>query len=540
MSDPIGTYTFLPWLRQGIANRISAGATGDAGARDRRRRSTIEGTDRSAAARRAAPVQRTVELYGPGDIVGIDAAPISRTEPRDWVTNFEPNYLPRSSSTTRTSPGATRPPRRDGRTAAAVARAGRAGGERVRRGRQHRRQAAARTSTSTAASTTSSRRRDELWAWAHVHVNGALVRRRRRRDRRRRRRRRGGQRARRRPGHAVLAHALPAQARAEHRATTPFSCPPSRAAGWPASGIDPSAVRRRRQRADRDVVGVGRLRRRDRPEPTSFPYYYRWYFRTGDAGDFEYLVRLLKPQSGRQPGRPPRHGRADPAPNIAGHRQPDSDGVLRLGGALRRRSATLSTQEKDEFEKFDDWATPYPQPFQRSWPAFVNLADSYQAAAAGDANADPASTTSVSDDPDPLITPPLYGRWHALTERLLTDRDGTDRRRTDELGARPEPRSALARRRPGFGTDVVQDEPGRATWRPPGSRSATCSRPTAASGRRRSPSTPGVTGTRATSAALARSRRDDVLLLTAPMHGARGRDGLTVRHRVQQSPLSAR
>ena len=28
-----------------------------------------------------------------------------------------------------------------------------------------------------------------------------------------------------------------------------------------------------------------------------FPYYYRWYFRTGNLGDFEYLVNLLKPKS---------------------------------------------------------------------------------------------------------------------------------------------------------------------------------------------------------------------------------------------------
>ena len=31
----------------------------------------------------------------------------------------------------------------------------------------------------------------------------------------------------------------------------------------------------------------------------------------------------------------------------------------------------------------------------------------------------------IDDDPDPLITAPLYGRWHALTQRLLTERDGT-------------------------------------------------------------------------------------------------------------------
>ena len=31
-----------------------------------------------------------------------------------------------------------------------------------------------------------------------------------------------------------------------------------------------------------------------KPDQTEFPYYFRWFFRTGSFGDFEYLVRLLK------------------------------------------------------------------------------------------------------------------------------------------------------------------------------------------------------------------------------------------------------
>jgi hypothetical protein len=33
-------------------------------------------------------------LYGPGDIIGVDPRIIVRTEPRHWITNFETNYLP--------------------------------------------------------------------------------------------------------------------------------------------------------------------------------------------------------------------------------------------------------------------------------------------------------------------------------------------------------------------------------------------------------------------------------------------------------------
>ena len=35
----------------------------------------------------------TVRLYGPGDILGIDKRAIVKTEPRHWITNYEPNNL---------------------------------------------------------------------------------------------------------------------------------------------------------------------------------------------------------------------------------------------------------------------------------------------------------------------------------------------------------------------------------------------------------------------------------------------------------------
>ena len=35
-----------------------------------------------------------VGLYGPGDLTGIERRAIVRVEPRDWITDYEPNYLP--------------------------------------------------------------------------------------------------------------------------------------------------------------------------------------------------------------------------------------------------------------------------------------------------------------------------------------------------------------------------------------------------------------------------------------------------------------
>jgi hypothetical protein len=62
MSERIGTYTFLPWIRQGIANRIGSSATTLRPTVDVR--VDLEGTSKSGGSLPAQAVQRAVELYG--------------------------------------------------------------------------------------------------------------------------------------------------------------------------------------------------------------------------------------------------------------------------------------------------------------------------------------------------------------------------------------------------------------------------------------------------------------------------------------------
>ena len=52
--------------------------------------SRLSGRDHDGYACRS---EANVELYGPGDVVGIDPRHIIRTEPRDFTVNYEPNYL---------------------------------------------------------------------------------------------------------------------------------------------------------------------------------------------------------------------------------------------------------------------------------------------------------------------------------------------------------------------------------------------------------------------------------------------------------------
>ena len=90
MTTPLATYSFLPWLRQGLSTRIA----GTSGARATLKiELELVGTE-PGGAEKIEPADRTVALYGPGDVVGIERRAIVRTEPLPWITNFEPNYLP--------------------------------------------------------------------------------------------------------------------------------------------------------------------------------------------------------------------------------------------------------------------------------------------------------------------------------------------------------------------------------------------------------------------------------------------------------------
>ena len=98
--------------------------------------------------------------------------------------------------------------------------------------------------------------------------------------------------------------------------------------------------------------------------PTLYPYYHRWYFRTGNVGDFEYLVRLLQPRKVDK-----RVGTRDidvqePDANLPGITDPALGGVLKLGGALKVPRKALSDDDWTWLQKYENWATPFPRPFQ--------------------------------------------------------------------------------------------------------------------------------------------------------------------------------
>jgi hypothetical protein len=399
MSTPLGSYSFLPWLRSGLANRITT-QDGDHGVALRAQVDVdIEVTgELLTGGMRTEPVHRDVGLIGPGDIIGLDPAAIVRCEPRDWITNAEPTYLPFVELYDEDLPWRHTPAAPDPET-----------------GRLRPWIALVVLEESEFSPGAGSKDRplgvidvkdlaalppaEELWAWAHVQVNetlaatdneissddtGAVLA-----------RLRGKLAA---NPDVACSRLLSPRKLAPNAAYHAFIVPVFETGRLAGLGLEPTG--------SPDATHSAWEPYADQPEPKSLPYYFRWFFRTGATGDFESLVRALRPRPvdigvGRRDldVRAPGSG----LPALA-----ERGGVLKLGGALRVPHARFTDEEWAQAQLDEAWAQPFPRPFQEALAQLVNRADDLLA----------------SDDPDPIVTPPLYGTWHALTKRMLVDRDG--------------------------------------------------------------------------------------------------------------------
>ncbi|MEM7372560.1 MAG: hypothetical protein AAF587_28325 [Bacteroidota bacterium] len=453
----IGTYTFLPWLRQGIANQMTSPPENESRARIEVKLSAqghkIEGEQETIA---DVVPPRTIEIYGPGDIVGIDQKAIFKVEPRNWITNFEPNYLPYIEFYDEDFPWRYTPLANPAENDSVKAhrltpwlmlivlkesefKDGKNSKDRPLPYIQLESEAQLPVPA-------------ESWAWAHVHLNAGLMT----------------------DVRSTAKNNIQDNVQAllnsnpdlgysrivcprkleEKVAYHAFLVPVFESGRLAGIGLDPSPG------------GIGYAWDPAAIEGRELPYYHRWYFRTGTIGDFEYLVSILEPK--------PVDNRVgvrdmdvqDPGANLKGIEDSDLGGILKLGGALKVPDINYTPEELEEVEKFRNWATPYPRPFQTSLSGFINLTDSYEIEEAEEANKNEpidqqrdAATDEeydIQNNKDPLITAPLYGRWHALTQRLLKERDRTtDVSNRDnwvhELNLDPRWRVAA-----GFGTKVVQ------------------------------------------------------------------------------------
>jgi hypothetical protein len=155
------------------------------------------------------------------------------------------------------------------------------------------------------------------------------------------------------------------------------------------------------------------------PTSITLPLYDSWTFRTGPGGDFKSLAMLL---------------RARPAPESLGKRPVDISqpgfqlpATFPAGATVNVEGALKPLKASDTV----DWPSGTQDPFQAALAAIVN-------------------TGTMTSSGDPVLAPPLYGRWHAGKETAKRTPPGLTW--FDELNLDPRHRAVSA-----FGTRVVQE-----------------------------------------------------------------------------------
>jgi hypothetical protein len=399
MADVGANVVFLPWVRQGAAAAINTLDTLDA---------TLRGAvDLTAAlAINAAPgIPIAVRLRGPADVVGIDPNEIVRMDPRPDTADFEPNYFPAIEFDRADFPWLFTPAKAGANSrlrpwlCLIVVR--KQDGVVLRSTAD-----APLPSLQIGAPAKPSEELPELnesWAWAHAQVASE--------------------------SNATAAQLRDALAGRPERSLSRLLCPRVLQANtdYIACVVPTFELGRKAGLGlaikDEELAGALAPAWSFSPAPAvvTLPVYHQWRFRTGAGGDFESLVRLLRARSA-----PEGLGKRSFAIGHPGFALPttfDANAQLDLEGALRSMDNTALAP----------WSADAADVFQTALTKIVNA---------------PGNAETIDATSDPLLAPPLYGRWHAA--RATVTRGAADW--FDELNLDPRHRSVAA-----FGTHVVQE-----------------------------------------------------------------------------------
>lgn len=347
---------------------------------------TVHSTAGSDA--RDDPTATPISLLGPGDVVGIDPRHVIRTEPRNGTMNFEPNYLAGIDFDHPELPWLFTPAAPTGdRVRPWIALLALADGEFTPSPR-----APSPLPAIEISSTALLPDLNDSWAWAHVQVSGGMG------------------------TSTVEALQTNEPGRVQSRLLCPRRLTPrTRYTAFLVPAFDLGV----KAGLGEDASGAQAQPGWSQAAAASIvlPVYYRFEFQTAAAGDFESLVRALVPRV--MPGRV---GIRPMAVDRPGWGMPSAGAPLGLGGALR------SVQTQDSA-----WADPERSTFQNALASELNRS--------GYRLDDPAH--------DPVVEPPLYGRWHAAKSVLNPAGAGW----FEQLNADPRPRATG-----GMGTRVVVEE----------------------------------------------------------------------------------
>ncbi len=394
----IATYTFLPWLRRGISNQLETSA----GAGAVRATVSVGLAVASDVARTPLPTV-AVKLVGPGDVIGMDARQIIRTEPRAGVSDFEPNYLAAIDFYDEDFPWRYSPLAPDAASHRLTPWIALVALEESEFTRSH----VPDRPLPSFVLTPSARPADifpvlnQEWAWAHAHVNLAV----------------SGEAAT--PDLAQLGGVLDVNPDAGYaRLLCPRRLTPN--TGYTAFIIPVFETGRKSGLGAPIADTDDGLARSWQGPVTEFPIYFEWSFRTGIEGDFESLVRALVPRD-----MDPRVGIRDmsiahPGFGIDTATNPPDDAVGLEGALMAPTTARKGLAEESDF-------------VSKLQPVLNAPAD--------------ARDSGVGD---PLVAPPVYGCWHARVDRVGSTL--LDAGWVDALNLDPRYRAAA-----GLGARVVRD-----------------------------------------------------------------------------------
>jgi hypothetical protein len=423
MSELVNYY-FLPFLRQGLATAITQNATGERAVIDVELKMTAE----PALTEEEQPViPKSVQLYGPGDILGFDARIVTRTDPKNNMGDFEPNHFPAIEFD---DPDflwryTAKPPDINGNLIPWITLI-----VLIAEGTDKEFEEGERSNSSEVPwiknmNPVNLPDLNEAWRWAHVQITAD----------------------------ESLATYNPADLSVELKRI--INTEPERVVSRLicARRLRPSTL------YHAFVVPTFKLGsyagRKIPPDPNDhalipawtpgdgaidLPYYYKWEFRTGLRGDFEYLVRLLEPRE--LPGLGIRDMNCEnPGFGLQGiltRAGIDSSDpyyhVLLFEGALKSTDTKVTQWGADAITDEEKFVTTN---FQT--PLASNVLNKHK-----------ADQDSPASDP-PVVGPPIYGRWHAALKEVVAN--SNDKAWLHELNLDPRHRTAA-----GFGTTVIQNQ----------------------------------------------------------------------------------
>jgi hypothetical protein len=409
MAIKVANYTFSSWLRKGIANRITETDNLGAGPTAIKERSNVP----IDVLLNTETVHKEFALLGPGDVIGINPQVVVRTEPINWITNFEPNYLAfiefyDEDFLWRYTPAGANDKRLRPWLALLVLKEEAKPDDSEFTKNEKRLPLPSVTVKSADALPP----HDQTWAWGHVHTNE------------------GYDNATEFEQFLLSLHDLnnPNADKIVCRLMSPRKLDPNQAY---RAFVVPAFETGRLAGLGQDVSNVAA----QQPAWTAgvgnieFPIYYEWYFRTGEDEDFESLVELLEPRAidervGRRDMDGSKPGFGMTAGTDIGPILPLSENqtIIGLEGALK------SPQTKSKPETIDT-----SKPFFHELGSILNFPAELQA----------SSNTSI----DPVVCPPIYGENHAMKHEVDVEAAGW----LNELNRDPRNRVPS-----GFGVNVVQ------------------------------------------------------------------------------------